>query len=109
MPKKEILFQLVLQDLSQHLYGPLLPVKSLYKGHSIKGEWKSEWYGLTVSTLCNMRSPGASGKLKLIWCEPMWLYLLQAEVSEPLCLFSCRSHRSPAVGIEKNIEHCCSW
>jgi hypothetical protein len=49
MPKKEILFQLVLQDLSQHLYGPLLPVKSLYKGHSMKGEWKSEWSGLTVA------------------------------------------------------------
>ena len=35
--------------LSQHLYGPLLPVKSLYKGHSMKGEWKSEWSGLTVA------------------------------------------------------------
>jgi hypothetical protein len=31
-----------------------------------------------------MRNQGASGKLKLIWCEPMWLYLLQAEVNEPL-------------------------
>ena len=48
MPKKEILFQLVLQDLSQHLYGPLLPVKSLYKGHSMDG-WHSVWPGLTAA------------------------------------------------------------
>ena len=46
--QKEILFWLVLQDLSQHFHGPLLAVKSLYKGHSMVG-WQSEWSGLTAA------------------------------------------------------------
>ena len=55
MQKKEILFWLVLWDLSQHLHGPLSTTKSLYKGHSVGG-WQREWSGLTAAPSVTVES-----------------------------------------------------